>query len=210
VINLEGDVPEAVEGMLFYLYCLEYPRELYEGLLGGSASGSGGSDSGIEEDEESSSSQQDARTYWGFDLMMYTIADKYGLDELRKMARESLTTKAKRAGNVKQRDDFPGNLDGFAALIEELYADEDVAEHLRAFRTEIVGSTSEALTPHVRDPRLSVLIADVPSFAVELVEALGKKRDEQRIVHQEEDSRKAAERRRLSHIPMNDESDYED
>ena len=202
IIAMEDDDPVAVEAMLYYLYTLEYPREIYQRLLG-VESGSG-SDSGIEDDESTS---QDAQVYWGFDVLMFTIADKYGLAELRELAGRSLLAKADLAG---QEQPLVKTLDGFVALVEDLYAMEGMSDQLRHIRTQLVSATCGAVTHHVRDQRISALMADVPEFAVELVEVLGRKRDERRLVQQEEDKRQQAARVRISHIPMNDESDCED
>ncbi len=203
VIAMEDDNPIAVDGMLYYLYTLDYPVEIYQRLLGTETSS--GSDSGIEDEE--STSQEDAKVYWSFDLSMYAIADKYGLTELRDMAENTLLRKADLAGKEQQ---LVKNLDGFVALVEDLYALEDTSEQTSQLRTQIITSTCEAMSHHVRDPRISALVSDVPEFAVELVEALGKKRDERRMVQREEDKRREAARVRICHVPMNDESDCED
>jgi hypothetical protein len=203
VIRMEGDDAVAVEGMLYYLYTLDYPVELYERRLG-SDHGSG-SDSGIEDED---SPIQDAVVYWCFDLLMYKIADKYGLFELRELAAQSLRNKAELAGNEQGR--FLKNLDGFVTLIDDLYATEDISEHLRQLRTQTISSMCEAITNHIREHRLSALVADVPDFAIEVVEVLGKKRDDRKIMQQEEEKKQKAVRVRLSHIPMNDESDCEE
>jgi BTB/POZ domain len=201
VISMEDDDPVAVEGMLYYLYTLDYPKEIYERLLGVEAGS--GSDSGIE-DEESTS--LDAQVYWGFDLLMYTIADKYRLTELRKLAAQSLLAKADLAGKEEQ---LMKTMDGFVTLVENFFALEDVSDELGELRRQVVKSTSETLTHHVRDQRILALISEVPEFAVELVESLRVQRDEGRVLQKEEDRKTEAVRVRLRHIPMNDESDDE-
>ncbi|ERF69232.1 hypothetical protein EPUS_01189 [Endocarpon pusillum Z07020] len=202
VIVMEDDDPVAVDGMLFYLYTLDYPVELYQRLLGTETSS--GSDSGIEDEETTG---QDAKVYWSFDLSMYTIADKYGLTELREMAENALLGKADLAGKEQQ---LLTNMDGFVALLEDLYGLGETSDQMSQLRTQIVSSTCEAITHHVRDQRISTLISDVPEFAVDLVEAIGKKRDERRMVQREEDKRQEAARVRICHVPMNEESDWED
>ena len=202
VIVMEDDDPVAVDGMLYYLYTLDYPVELYQRLLGTETSS--GSDSGIEDDESTS---QDAKVYWSFDLSMYTIADKYGLTELREMGKNALLEKADLAGKEQQ---LVKNMDGFVALVEDLYALEETSDQMSQLRTQIISSTCEAITHHVRDQRISALISDLPEFAVELVEAIGKKRDERRMVQREEDKRQEAARVGICYVPMNDESDWED
>jgi len=162
-----------------------------------------GSDSGIEEEPASA----DAEVDWGFDLLMYSIADKYGLPGLRELAGQSLLDKAELAGKEQQ---LWKNMDGFVTLVVDLYAIEEMSDQLREIREQIISSTCEATTHHVRDQRISELMADVPEFAIELVEALGRKRDERRLVQREEEKRQEAVRVRLSHIPMNDESDCEE
>lgn len=199
---MEDDDPVAVDGMLFYLYTLDYPVELYQRLLGTETSS--GSDSGIEDEEASC---QDAKVYWSFDLSMYTIADKYGLTDLREMAENALLGKADLAGKEQQ---LLTNMGGFVALLEDLYGLGETSDQMSQLRTQIVSSTCEAITRHVRDQRISALISDVPEFAVELVEAIGKKRDERRMVQREEDKRQEAARVRICHVPMNEESDWED
>lgn len=201
VIAMEDDDPTAVEGMLYYLYTLEYPRETYQRFLG-TETGSG-SDSGIEDEEPTS---QDAQIYWRFDLLMHNIADKYGLTELRALAGRSLLGKAESASKEHQ---LLKRMDDFVTVIEELYAVDEISDQLRQIRTEIISLTCEAITHHIRDQRLLTLMADVPEFAIELVEALGKNRDETRLLQQEEEKRQEAARVRIRHIPMNDESDYE-
>ncbi|KAF7502561.1 hypothetical protein GJ744_005500 [Endocarpon pusillum] len=202
VIVMEDDDPVAVDGMLFYLYTLDYPVELDQTLLGTETSS--GSDSGIEDEEPTS---QDAKVYWGFDLSMYTIADKYGLTELRDMAEQALLGKADLAGKEQE---LVTNMDGFVALLEDLYGLGETSDQMSQLRTQIVSSTCEAITHHVRNQRILALISDVPEFAVELVEAIGKKREERRMVQREEDKRQEAARVRRCHVPMNEESDLED
>lgn len=203
VIAMEDDDPVAVEGMLYYLYTLDYPTEIYHKLLCGTESGSG-SDSGIEDEDPTT---QDAQVYWGFDLWMYMIGDKYGLTELRQLAQQLLLQKAALAGKGWE---LWKNMDGFVLLVEDLFTTEQISDQLREVRTQFLGLTCEFITLYVRDQRISALLADVPHFAVELVEALGKKRDERRKVQQEDDKEREAVRIRLSHIPMNDDSDDDD
>lgn len=199
---MDDDDPIALDGMLYYLYTLDFPTELYQTILG--AESGSGSDSGIEDEE---STGQDPKVYWGFDLLMYTIADKYGLTELRDLAGQSLLEKAEL---TKEDPQLLKNMDGFVSLVEDFYAREEMSDKLREIRAKFLSSTCEAITHHVRDPRISTLMADIPEFAVELVEAVGKKRDERRMVQQQEEKKREAMRVRMSHIPMNDESDCED
>lgn len=202
---MEDDDPVAVQGMLYFLYTLNYPKETHRRLLGSETDA--GSDSGIEEDEESTDGQN-MQVYWGFDLSMYTIADKYGLLELRGMAEPSLLDKADAA--AKDHQQFLKTVDGFVALVEDLYATEEISQDLKVLRTKIVSLTSEVVAGHIRDTRISTLMADVPEFAIELVEALGRKRVERRTMQKEEEKRQEVEKIRLIHIPMNEESDVED
>jgi ribonuclease HII len=208
VITMEGDDPVAVEGMLFYLYTLDYPNELYQTQLG--VEMGSGSDSGIEDDDSTTSTSQDQLVFWGFDRLIYSIADKYGLVELRQLARQSLLNKAEATEKEEQQQQLAKSMDGFVALIENLYAGEEISEHERELRTEVVSSASEAITKHIRDQRISALMSDVPEFAIELVEALSKKREVRRLVQQEEEKSQETARLRRNYIPMNDESDDED
>jgi BTB/POZ domain len=203
VIAMEGDDPVAVQGMLFYLYTLDYPTELYQTRVG--VETGSGSDSGIEDDESTS---QDALVYWGFDLLIYTIADKYGLVELRQLARQSLLDKAE--STEKEEQQLAKSMDGFVVLMENFYARDEVSDQERELRTQVISSASEAITHHVRDQRISTLMSDVPEFAIELVEALSRKREEKRVVQREQERSQEAARLRRYHIPMNDESDDED
>lgn len=200
---MEDDDPVAVDGMLYYLYTLDYPTEVYQKLLCGTEIGSG-SDSGIEDEDAAA---QDAQIYWEFDLWMYTIGDKYGLKELKETAQRTLLQKADLAGEDRE---LWKTMDAFVLLIEDLFNTEEISDHLREVRTQFLGLTCEVITMYVRDQRISALIADVPDFAVELVEVLGKKRDERRKIQQEDDKKQEAVRMRLSHIPMNDDSDDDD
>ena len=202
-IGMEDDDATAVEGLLYYLYTLDYPVEVFEKRLG--CDQGSGSDSGIEDEDHPI---QDAEVYWCFDLLMYKVADKYGLTELRVLAAQSLLDKAELA--AKEPGQLMRNLDGFVSLIDDLYAAEDIPEHLSQLRTQIVTSMCEPVTANIRDQRMSTLVADVPHFAVELVEVLGKKQEDREIKQQEEKRRQKAMRVRLSHIPMNDESDCEE
>lgn len=202
---MKDDDPAAVEGMLYFLYTLDYPNQIYKGLLG--AETDTGSDSGVEVDEESTDGQ-DVRVYWGFDLSMYAIADKYGLLELRAMAEHSLLDKAEAARKDEQQ--FLKTADGFVTLVQDLYATEEISQGLKVLRREIVSLTSEAMADHIRDARISSLMVDVPEFAIELVEALGRKRSERKLKQKGEEKSQEAARIRLTHIPMNDESDAED
>lgn len=205
VIAMQDDDPVAVQGMLYFLYTLDYPKEAYKKLLGGETDS--GSDSGIEEDEESTDGQN-VQVYWGFDLLIYTIADKYGLLQLRRMAERSLLDKADAA--LKDEQQFFKTADGLVPLVEELFATEEISQDLKVLRRQIVSLTSEVVAGHIRDARVSALIADVPEFAIELVEALGRKRIESRTVQKGEEKRQEAEKIRLTYIPMNEESDDED
>ena len=203
VIRMEDDDPFAVEGMLYFVYTQDYPLDVYVRLLG--LDHNSGSDSGIEDED---SAADDTRVYWWFDLLMYTIADKYGLSQLRELAAQSLRSKAELA--AKKRGQFLKSLDGFVTLIEELYAINHISEHLRELRTQVLSSMCETITHHIRDQRLSALLADIPKFAVELVEVLGKKRDDGERMQREDEKKQKAVRVVLCHIPMNDESDCED
>ncbi len=196
-IAMEDDNPLAVDGMLYYLYTLDYPLELHQRLLG--AETSSGSDSGIEDEEFATS--QDATLYWNFDLSMYAIADKYGLAELAEMAESALLSRADLAAGREQQ--LLHHMDGFVALVQDLYALGDTSDRMSRLRTQIINSTCEAMSHNVRDPRISALLSDVPEFAVELVEALGKKRDERRVAQREDDRRREAARVRVCHVPMN-------
>jgi BTB/POZ domain len=211
VIAMDCDDPIAVEGMLYYLYTLDYPTELYQAHVG--VEMGSGSDSGIEDDDWTTSSCQNPLVYWGFDRLIYTIADKYGLVELRQLARRSLLDKAEaieKEQQQQQQQQLAKSMDGFVALIETLYAGEEISEHERELRTEVVRSASEAITKHVRDQRISTLMSEVPEFTIELVEALSRKREERRLLQREEEKAQEAARIRRNHIPMNDESDDED
>jgi BTB/POZ domain len=240
VVDMRGDDPVAVDGLLYYLYTLEYPAEVYERVLfAGAGLGSGCSDSGIEdedEDEDEASKGQapglDPRVYWGFDLLMHDVADKYGLLGLREMAARSLLAKAELVGKEteareegekqqqqQQRRQVVKTLDGFVALMEDLYpAEEDSQEAeqeegndlRRSLRRQVVRLTCQGIARHIRDERISTLMADVPGFAVELVEMLAEKGNERRMVQREEDKKEEALKARLSHVPMNEESDCED
>jgi speckle-type POZ protein len=202
VIAMDDDDVVAVDGMLYYLYTLEYPTQIYQKLLG--AETGSGSDSGIEDED---STGQNAQVYWGFDLLVFTIADKYGLTGLRELAGQSLLIKADLVGKGQE---LLKNVDGFVTLIEDLYTTQDMSDQLREVRTQVVDSTCEPITHHVRDERISALMADIPEFAIELVEVLGKKKDERRLLQREEEERREATRVRLTHIPMNDDSDCDD
>jgi BTB/POZ domain len=240
VVDMRGDDPVAVEGLLYYLYTLEYPAEVYERVLfagsgAGAGLGSSCSDSGIEDEDEDEASKGEApgldpRVYWGFDLLMHDVADKYGLLGLREMAARSLLAKAEWVGKgteareegekqQQQRRQFLKTLNGFVALMEDLYPAEEESQEAeqeegndlrRTLRRQVVRLTCQGIARHIRDERISTLMADVPGFAVELVEMLAKRADQKRLVQREEDKKEEALKARLSHVPMNEESDCED
>ena len=194
-VQMDDDDPDAVEGLLYYLYMLEYPNELGERSLSGG---------GIQ--------PSDAYRYWNFDLLIYRIADKYNLPELVRLAQQSLLEKAKSA---QSRDEdgnqniFSTYLDGFVALIDELYApDKRLPKDIKEIRDQVVTSTSKMVAQSSRDPRLSELIATVSEFALDLIEALSecsKRPDFTTGTAKDENVVES----KLNHIPMNEDSDSE-
>lgn len=267
VITMDDDDPVAVEGLLHYIYTLDYPEDVYQRLLasqvgvsgvGGGVGVGSGSDSGIEEGDDEDEQEyggMDAKdeprglntaAYWTFDLLIYTIADKYGLPELRDQASKSLldkatdiatspasTSKLPSEPHPKPPYRFRKCIDGFITLIHSLYnntlddylpePESESDSEPKSLRKQIVNLTAEAITYHIRDPRLSILMADLPSFAVDLVENMGQqKRDEERrllLLRQRErkdelmldqTQRVKAGRQRQMRIPMNEESDCDE
>lgn len=216
VISMDDDDPVALEAMLFYLYTLEYPAEIGEALMalpdwrggfGGAGSGkAGGSDSGIEDDDEVGVGREGA-VYWGFDWLVFVIAEKYGLEELREMAAARLLEKAIALSGEEKNG---RGVDGFVGLVESLYAAEDVSEPGKELRCRIVEVTAGFVAQSIRISQITQLVADTPEFAIDLVSMLGKKEEESRKAKMEEVRQIEREKLRIRHVPMNEDSDGED
>ena len=217
---MDDDDPIALEAMLHYLYTLEYPTEVCDRLMmmpdwsSGfkGLSRAGGSDSGIEDDDEAlsgNSKEREAQVYWGFDLLVFGIAEKYGLEELRDMAGRVLLEKAAGLTKTKKDSDLLNEVDGFVGLMDGLYASDGTSEPGVTLRSQIIKSTCQVVAAHIRRERVAQLVADVPEYAVELVEMLGRREEERKTVKKEEDRRIEKERIRMRHVPMNEDSDGE-
>lgn len=246
---MEDDDPTAVEGMLHYLYTLAYPKDVYLRLLGSHLCSASGSDSGIEEgddddDDDDEAQFLDLKVYWTFDLLMHAMADKYGLPDLREMAAQSLLRKAAdlataHSSVVDAAKEGEGEAslkqshkklisDGFALLIHTLYSSTDEEANalspetpLHKLRSQIVTLTAQTVAAHIRNPAIMAIMADVPAFAIDLVETVAQATDKARtLARQREQEEKEEEekkrcrdfnrQRRQVRIPMNEESDCDD
>jgi BTB/POZ domain len=179
-VCMDDDHPDAVEGLLYYLYTLDYP-------------GHEGSDS-------------EPYSSWKRDFTLYGIADKYDLPELMRLARLSLLNSVHDAETCS-KSSFLKNLDSFAALIDELYApDMTPSGNMQDLRVQVMGSVAEKVAQNIRDPRLSELIAAVPEFGLDLLEALGKIGKERETTLPGAPTASVTQQR-LVYIPLNEDSD---
>jgi len=180
---MDDDHTDAVEGLMYYLYTLDYPKN----------------------DTPRSS---DPYQGWKRDILLYSIADKYCLPEFMRLARQSLLDTANDR-DVCNKDTFVKNLDKFESLIDDLYTPDEIpSERMKDLRVEVMAALAEMVARNIRDFRLSRLVAEYPDFALDVLEAIGKVQQEREVALPGAQTG-YVKRQQMVHIPLNEDSDSE-
>ena len=143
-VEMHDDDPVTLERLLMWIYQLQYPV-LPE--------------------------QVRKQAPWTTDLMLYMLADKYGLSALMEATRQALGQQAVHC--VKRSETLLESVDDFVEAMQMLYIDLPEREDLSALRKNLLASISPVLAKQVRDiPCLEELLTTTPGFGVDLIEAL--------------------------------------
>lgn len=113
---------------------------------------------------------------WTDNVLLYNMADKYGLQGLMEATRDVLFDEALRCRIQPSR--LSDSINDYIEAMEMLYGELPEQEEVITMRDNIVRQTAYAVAQHARSfPQLQELIANVPSFGVVLLEHLAKGRD---------------------------------
>lgn len=146
-VEMHDDDTETLERLLMWIYQLRYPA-LAE--------------------------QARKEAAWTKDLMLYMMADKYGLSDLMHTAKQALMQLA--AQCLNRSETLVQSADDFAEAMQMLYMDLPEREDLVALRVELLATLSPVLAKHVRSiPCFEELMTAIPGYSVDLVEALARR-----------------------------------
>lgn len=152
-VEMHDDDPETLERLLIWIYQLRYPV-LPE--------------------------QSRRKTQWTKDLMLYMIADKYGLTALMDATRRALRNAATEC--VNQTDRLVNSVDDFVEAMEMLYVDLTEREDLIALRVDLLHILSPVIAKCMRGtPILEESMTTIPGFGVALVESLSHQTEDRRL-----------------------------
>ena len=140
-IEMHDDDPETLERMLKWIYCLDYP------------------------------SLSNSSTPWTAELMLYLLADKYGLTKLMAVAEESILTLAVKCTSKSEL--LEKTVDDFCEVIQLLFMDMSTREDLKSLQAELLSTMAPVIAKQMRVlPELENLMTSVDGFGLALVEAL--------------------------------------
>lgn len=151
-VEMHDDDAETLERLLIWIYQLQYPALAEQAQRG---------------------------TAWTKDLMLYMMADKYGLSALMDTTKQALMQLA--AQCLNQSDILVRSADDFVEVMQMLYMDLPEREDLVALRIDLLATLSPVLAKHVRSIScLEELMTTTPGFSVDLVESLARQRCDRR------------------------------
>ncbi|KAK5939325.1 hypothetical protein PMZ80_008629 [Knufia obscura] len=140
---MHDDDPETLERLLRWIYLLKYP----------------------------SLAQNQQQTAWTKDLMLYMMADKYGLVALMEATRRALLETA--AQHARQPNQLIESIEDFVELMQMLYVDLPDRDDLVTLRGELLTTLAPVVAKHMRNVEvLEDLMTSIPGFGVALVESL--------------------------------------
>jgi len=149
---MHDDDPETLERLLMWIYQLKYPT-LPE--------------------------QKRNETPWTEDLMLYMMADKYGLSALMDATRQALMRRASQC--VDRSETLIESVNDFEEVMQMLYVDLPERDDLLALRSDLLDTLSPVLAKHMRSiPSLEQLMTTTPGFGVALVESLARQNCDRR------------------------------
>lgn len=142
MIEMQDDDPQILEKMLRWIYTMHLPEP------------------------------QDKSRPWTENVLLYVMADKYGLAGLMEATRNALLDEAIRCSVQPSR--LADSMKDYIEAVEMLYNELPEVEYVVSLRSDIVKHTAGPVAQHVRSfPMLQDLMAN-PSFGVALVEHLAK------------------------------------
>ena len=125
------------------------------------------------------SEPQNKEHIWTENVLLYSMADKYGLGGLMEATRNALLDEAIRCSIQPSR--LADSMKDYIEAIEMLYTDLPEQEEAVSMRDSMIRYTAFAVAQHVRSfPQLQELMANVPKFGVVLLEHLAKGREDAR------------------------------
>lgn len=143
---MHDDDPETLERLLQWIYLLRYP-DFHD--------------------------QNGMQTAWTGDLMLYMMAEKYGLTDLMDATKNALVNRARECRNDPEK--FTESVEDYADAIQLLYEELPVREDILSIREEILKTIAPVIAKYMRQiPVLQELMTTVPDFGLSLVEALAQ------------------------------------
>ena len=158
------DDPDAVAGLLEYLYTMRYPSALREQIL---------RDLNMKSPADGSDYKAWGIVYWTFDLAMFKIAHKYDVQYLQEQALHHLDLRCKYDPMPSLSGDFGGKsfaqiLQGYTQLVQDLY-DEDLALLLKPSLDELLKHTFNHVASHFDAAEVDVLVHGELDFSKRVV-----------------------------------------
>jgi len=149
---MHDDDPETLERLLMWIYQLQYPV-LPE--------------------------QRRSATPWTEDLMLYMMADKYGLSALTDATRQTLMQRASQC--LDRPETLVASISDLVEALQMLFADLPERGDLIALRSDLLNSISPVLATQMRStPDLEQLMTTTPGFGIALVESLAQQSSDRR------------------------------
>lgn len=157
-VNLSDDKPFAIEGLLTYIYTLEYPSSVLHTLLR-AIMGDGYLDAKA---PRPTAAQV---LLWTFDLEIFKVADKFGLVDLAKEAEDRL---------LDNEVEISGEHIGFVAFIRGVY-NLGETKKMHALRQKVVRVYDKELCKALDEPLVVELVQHIPDLGIDAMKSLVKR-----------------------------------
>lgn len=152
---MDDDEPYAVQAMLHHLYTLEYPCEVLHSLFRQSM-GPSYFNNVIPRPLEAQ------KILWGFDLAVFSIANKYGLTDLANEAEQRFS---------EDQVEITREYEGFVYFMRRLYQLGETTEML-AIRKKVVKIYDLELAKALDEALIMELVERIPDLATDVIKSL--------------------------------------